>query len=59
MGKVLHKRPSSDNDNDKGVAQLKTPRQVIPSLLDVSSGGRLHQLSRGEPATDERALPLS
>ena len=32
---------------------------MVPSLLDVSSGAGLHRLSRSEPATDDRALPLS
>ena len=32
---------------------------MLPSIIDVSSGGRLHQLSYSEPATDDRALPLS
>ena len=44
---------------DTDVEHLKTPRQVVPSLLDFSSGFRLHKLSRSEPATDGRALPSS
>ena len=31
----------------------------MPSLLEVSSGRRLHKLSRNELTTDDRALPLS
>ena len=44
---------------DSDVEQIKTPRQVLPSLLEVSSGGRLHKLSRSGPTTDDRGLPLS
>ena len=32
---------------------------MVPSLIDVSSGGRLHQLSRSDRVSDDRALPLS
>ena len=33
--------------------------QVIPSLIDVSSGGRLQQLLRSAPVLDDSSLPLS
>ena len=63
LGKGPRQRSSSAkaaaNDTNSDVAQLKTPRQVVHCLLGVSSGGGLHQLSRSEPATDDRALPLS
>ena len=32
---------------------------MVPSLVDVSSGGWLHQLSRSESVTDDRSLTLS
>ena len=38
---------------------LKTPRQVVPFLLHVSSGSRVHKLSRIELANNDRALPVS
>ena len=39
--------------------RLETLKQVVPSLLDVSSDSCLHKLSRSEPANDDRVLPLS
>ena len=37
---------NDDNDDktDTGVEKLKTSRRVVPSLVDISSGGRLQQL---------------
>ena len=43
---------------DSDIEQLKTPRHVVPSLLEVSSGSSLHKLSGSEPTADDRALPL-
>ena len=63
LGKGLRQRSSSpktaDNGIDADVVQLETPRQVVPCLPDVSSGGRLHQISRSDPAVDDRVLPLA
>ena len=53
--------PEGDKDDktDTDAEKQKTPRQVVHSFVDVSSGYSLHQVSRSEPATDDRALLLS
>ena len=51
------KEPPQDDPDDSDVA-LKTPRRVIPPLVDVSSGDHLHSISRSELDLN-RALPLS
>ena len=50
----LEKEEPADSDD---VKELKTPRQVTPSLVDISSSDKLRVLSSSEFATD-RALPL-
>ena len=52
------KEPPQGDPDDSDLAALKTPRQVIPSLVDVSSGDHLHSLSRSELDLN-RTLPLS
>ena len=47
-----------DRDPSSEVAALKTPRRVVPSQIDVSSGDKLHLLPRSEFALAGRALPL-
>ena len=57
------KKPRSkddkDGDTDGAVERLETPRQVVPSLIDVSSGGRLQQLLGSATVPDDGSLPLS
>ncbi|CAN0580470.1 unnamed protein product, partial [Laminaria digitata] len=48
------KNAKEEPDCSSEVAVLTTPRQVTPSVVDVSSSDRLHLLSRSESA-----LPLS
>ncbi|CAN0583169.1 unnamed protein product, partial [Laminaria digitata] len=46
-------------DDSPHVTALKTPRQVTPSLIDVSASDQLHSISRSQLAVTDRALPLS
>ena len=54
---------SSDDDTDGDTVnvmeKLKTPRRVVSSLINVSSGARVQQLLRSAPVPDDISLPLS